>query len=271
VRRVFPVAARIRPVGTGWDSDAYEVDGEWIVRFPRRPEVAQWLRKEAALLPELAPALSVRAPRFEHVSLDEPVYLAHRKLAGRPLEPHTATRAVGVRLGRFLAELHGFDVERARRLGVPEPAWAAAQAAFAAALRARVFPLLSTDERSRAERMLEGFLALGFEFRSALVHGDLGAEHVLVDEAGELAVIDWSDARIGDPALDFAWLLHGLGREFADALAAAYGRSLDAAFRLRALAYHRLGPWHEVLYGLDHARDDLVASGLAGIRARLPA
>ena len=42
-------------------------------------------------------------------------------------------------------------------------------------------------------------------------------------------------------------------------------------FRGRALFYHRLGPWHEVLYGLENALPELVASGVAGIRQRLPA
>jgi aminoglycoside phosphotransferase (APT) family kinase protein len=84
-------------------------------------------------------------------------------------------------------------------------------------------------------------------------------------------VIDWSDACLGDPALDLAWLLHGTDAEFAASLLRAYaGTEADAPFRARALFYHRLGPWHEVLYGLERGRPDLVDSGLAGVRRRLP-
>ena len=83
-------------------------------------------------------------------------------------------------------------------------------------------------------------------------------------------VIDWSDASLGDPALDFAWLLHGTGTAFGDALLRAYGPVPGDALRARALSYHRLGPWHEVLYGLESERPEFVASGLAGVRRRLP-
>ena len=80
-------------------------------------------------------------------------------------------------------------------------------------------------------------------------------------------VIDWTDARIGDPAVDLAWTLHGTPAAFADALAAAYG--VTAEQRARGLLWHRLGPWWEALAGVDFLGPDLVASGLEGILARL--
>lgn len=45
-----------------------------------------------------------------------------------------------------------------------------------------------------------------------LVHGDLGAAHLLCDHQGLLAIIDWTDIALGDPALDLAWVLNGLDR-----------------------------------------------------------
>ena len=44
--------------------------------------------------------------------------------------------------------------------------------------------------------------------QAVLVHGDLRADHVLVDADGRpTGVIDWSDAVVGDPAYDFGPLL----------------------------------------------------------------
>ncbi len=82
-------------------------------------------------------------------------------------------------------------------------------------------------------------------------------------------VIDFSDAHVGDPALDLAWALHAAPPAFARAVAAEY----DAAPELteRALLWHRLGPRHEVTHGLDTGDPDTVCSGLEGILARLPA
>jgi aminoglycoside phosphotransferase (APT) family kinase protein len=44
-----------------------------------------------------------------------------------------------------------------------------------------------------------------------LIHGDLGAEHVLVDGDRITGVIDWGDAAIGDPAVDHGRLMRDLG------------------------------------------------------------
>ncbi|SDJ57486.1 hypothetical protein SAMN04488074_102415 [Lentzea albidocapillata subsp. violacea] len=61
--------------------------------------------------------------------------------------------------------------------------------------------------------------------------------------------------------------LHSTPPEFADALAEAYGVTRE--LRDRALIWHRLGPWHEVLYGNDIGDPELVEVGLAGVRDRL--
>ena len=45
----------------------------------------------------------------------------------------------------------------------------------------------------------------------AFIHGDLGAEHVFAHEGRITGVIDWSDAAIGDPALDHGRLMRDFG------------------------------------------------------------
>src|SRR5262249_52882689 len=121
-----------------------------------------------------------------------------------------------------------------------------------------VLPLVPAEARPRALELLASTETLvGFE--PALVHADLGPEHLLV-ESGRLAgVIDWGDARIGDPALDYAWLLHG---PFSD-------WDVDPELRRRARIYHRLAPWYEAHYGVFTAQPDHTEAGLAGIAARL--
>ena len=249
-------APRFREIEDGWDSLVLEVDGQWLIRVPRRPEVREWMRREARLLPELGPALPVPVPRFEVVEdTDDVFFVAYRKLPGKPLgDPPVA---VAAELGRFLAALHSFrpSVELPRHRDPIER------------FRREVLTLLEQDERRRAEAMFEERLSTS---ETALLHADLGPEHILHEGSSVTGVIDWSDASLGDPALDFAWLLNGTSRAFAVALLDAYSRESDAGFRERALFYHRLGPWHEVLYGLQNDRPELVERGLAGIRDRLP-
>jgi aminoglycoside phosphotransferase (APT) family kinase protein len=102
--------------------------------------------------------------------------------------------------------------------------------------------------------------AAALAFEPALIHADLGPEHLLCDDSGRLVgVIDWGDVAVGDPALDYAWLLHGAGVTL----------DVDDDLRRRALVYHRLAPWYDVAYGLDTGRGELVARGLARVRDRL--
>ena len=88
---------------------------------------------------------------------------------------------------------------------------------------------------------------------------DLGPEHLLVRDGRLVGVIDWGDTRIGDPALDHAWLLNG---PFAD-------WEVDPDLRRRARFYHRLAPWYEAHYGLFTNQPAHVERGMDGIRERL--
>jgi aminoglycoside phosphotransferase (APT) family kinase protein len=270
LRARFPAldVRELRTIEDGWDSLVLEVNGEYVFRFPHRPEVETAVEREASLLPELAAVLPVAVPRFEFVARNGLVCVGYRKLLGEPAS-RGLPRGAAEDLGRFLAALHAFPAERARALGVPyfDPdAWREHFEVFCADLRERVVPLLARDERARAEELFSE--VGGLDFDPVLVHGDLGPEHVLVRDGRLAGVIDWSDARIGDAALDFAWCVNQAAGAAADAVAQAYG--LDGRTRERSRFYNRLGPWHEVVYGLDTGQERFVASGVEGIRSRLP-
>jgi aminoglycoside phosphotransferase (APT) family kinase protein len=258
----------VRVVEDGWDSLVLDLDGEWIIRFPRRPEVEKWLEREIALLPKLARRLPVEVPRFDLIARNGVVCVGYRKLAGSPAKKDVDERT-GADLGRFLSALHRFPVGRARALGIPyfdPPAWRQHFTSLCADFRQRVLRLLGPSERERAETIFARVERL--DFAPVLLHADLGPAHVLCRDGRVVGVIDWSDARVGDPALDLAWGLNGTVPEFAKAVARKYGA--DAFLRERSLFYHQLGPWYEVVYGLDTGQERFVRSGVEGVRARLP-
>jgi aminoglycoside phosphotransferase (APT) family kinase protein len=272
VAELFPEleAGTVVAIEDGWDSLVLEVDGEWIVRVPRRPQVQEWLETEIRLLPELAPTLPAPIPRFEHVAGNGVRAVAYRKLRGSPLD--VSRPGLAGQIGRFLAALHAFPIERARELGAPshDRDWRDRYRAFVGEVLDRGGSLLG-DDRPAAKAMVEAYLGddANFAFSPRLIHADLGPAHMLSVGDELTGVIDWGDARIGDPALDFAWLLHGSSSGFAQAGLAAYGPA-DPSLRDRALFYHRLGPWYELHYGLFFDRPAFVESGLAGVRSRLP-
>ncbi|ANW22126.1 phosphotransferase [Streptomyces clavuligerus] len=252
----------------GWDSEARLVDGRWVERRPRRPEVAARLLAETRLMPWLAPRLPLAVP-VPRVLTHDPLAVRHALVPGAPLE-HPTPRD-GRLLGRFLRALHTVDAADAVRHGaLPAGAARAERAEEGADFRRRVLPLLPPERHRSAAALLDAVRALP---AAALVHGDLGPEHLLAEEApptGPLTgVIDFGDAHVGDPAIDLAWALYGAGRAVADAVAETY--PVTRELRARALLWHRLGPWYEVTHGLDTGDAGTVASGLAGVCDRLGA
>ncbi|MFS8096694.1 phosphotransferase [Lentzea alba] len=237
-------------LGEGWDSTASLVDGRWVDRRPRRPEIGPQLIRESVVMPWLAPQLPLSVP-VPVVLTESPLVVRHELVPGEELTSFNATQ--GRQLGEFLRALHSASAEHARQLGVgpmPQPI---------DRFRTEVLP--SVPEGARLLARISSLPA------DTLVHGDLGPEHVL-GRAGVLTgVIDFGDLHLGDPAIDLAWALNSTPPEFADALARTYG--VTGELRERALSWHQLGPWHEVLYGNDIGDPAVVANGFTGVRDRL--
>jgi aminoglycoside phosphotransferase (APT) family kinase protein len=236
-------------IDVGYDFEVAIVDDEWVFRFPRRTGVEEALEVEIALLPALARALPVDVPSFEYISR-EPLFVAYRLIRGDPL---TDEDSDGARA--FLDALHAFDVSG---IAVPRRDWVEAHREQCAEFERLVLPLLEEDRRADALQLF-GEAETLTNFEPALVHADLGPEHLLVRDGRLAGVIDWADARVGDPALDYAWLVNGPFTDW----------DVDADLRRRARFYHRLGPWYEAHYGLFTNQPAHTERGLAGIRSRL--
>jgi aminoglycoside phosphotransferase (APT) family kinase protein len=243
------VKLSLRELDDGWDYKVLVVDDAWVVRWPRHRLAVEEIEHEVELLPVLAPLLPVEVPQFEYVSR-EPWLVVYGLIRGEPL---VAEDPDGVRA--FLDVLHSVDVDS---VPAPRPDWLEEYRRQADEFRRVVVPLLDPDERSRAEALLAEVETLG-GFRPALTHSDLGPTHLLVRDGKLAGVIDWGDARIGDPAIDYAWLLNGPFPDW----------EVDDELRRRARIYHRLGPWFEVHYGDFTDQPEWVRSGLAGVRSRL--
>jgi aminoglycoside phosphotransferase (APT) family kinase protein/8-oxo-dGTP pyrophosphatase MutT (NUDIX family) len=248
----------------GWDSIATIIEGTWIDRQPRFRDVAGPLRAETRLLPAIAPLLPLAVPLPE-VMDEHPLRVRHVLLPGEPASEVELTADDGRRMGEFLRTLHDIPREVYAGAGVDDDLKARAELmATLDKLLHRVLPLLP-EEHQEAGRALLGQVAARTPV--TLVHGDLGPEHLLSQDGALTGVIDWTDARLGDPALDLAWALYGSPEPFAEAVATTYAVTDEELSR--ALAWHRLGPWYEVLWGQTAGGKEYVDSGLAGILERI--
>jgi aminoglycoside phosphotransferase (APT) family kinase protein len=258
-------AAELTEPHQGWDTHATVVEGRWLDRTPRFADAESQLRTETRLMPRLAPLLPIPVP--VPIVLDEsPLRVRHVLVPGAPaLEPGPLTADQGRLLGGFLRCLHDMPVNIYVETGVPDDV--AARAELLATLERmlhRITPLLPEHLQEPGRALLR---RVALPAPGALIHGDLAAHHVLIEDGAISGVIDWSDARVGDPALDLGWAMYGTPDPFAEAVATTYGVTDDEL--VRALDWHRLVPWYDVLWGLGPGGREFVDDGLAEVAKRL--
>ncbi len=239
------VGARATPIHGGWASWTFDVDGQFILRIARDDEVAEAHRREERLLPALAEAVSFTVPVPIKVGVDQRhTYMLYAKIAGRQLAEGDDLD----RLGGMLRELHAFPADRARELlGCPGTGldWHRQYQESWQWMQRDVLP--ATDQRAAVTAAYARFVESAADFEPVLVHRDLGIEHILSDDTGHpQALIDFEDATVGDPAIDFAGILAGLGPEATKRVLKSYGKPVSWE---RVHFYWWMGSAHAVHYG----------------------
>ena len=243
IEEAFPrLAGAISPLtflGEGYDFAAFESSNGFVFRFPKREEAGRKLMVENSLLPELSAALPVEVPLPSLQAAASPKcpwgFHGYRKLSGiavsdlenfEELLPELAPQ-----IARFLVALHSFPVERALALSVPDNAsWLEEFREMHEFLLAELESRLTSMELDRVDEWWQAFLrtAERWSFSPVLTHNDFGPSHVLIqpETLTVSGVIDFGDAVVGDPALDFPSVIAWRSEEF----------TLDVA-----KAYHELG------------------------------
>lgn len=267
-------------LGEGWDSRAYLVNGETVFRFPLRAEVAETLLREMRLLGRIGDRLPLQVPTFTHVS--EPMaafpypIVGHRLVPGRALDDPAMRgipdEAVAGGLIPFLQALHGIPLDAIGDLGLllyDAESWRSwhrelYEQALPVAKRRLPTEIFDRFQRSWQARFDDESL---WTFTPCLIHGDLGAEHIMIesDPWRVSGVIDFGDARIADPALDYAGLNDTVARIVVESI---HGLADATVWRRRAL-YQAVVPLHFIDGGLFLGRAELVDAGVTRIERRL--
>jgi aminoglycoside phosphotransferase (APT) family kinase protein len=215
-RRVCPsVPMRsVERLGAGTDHHAFVVNAELVLRVAIEPGDAE-LDHERRILALAAARSSLPVPE---VVAGDAEAIVTRLIPGTSLFdlPVPAGDGLADQLTAFLDGLHSTPagdmatVLRTDRFA-PVDAWEEA-----VAHRAVVEPALTPARRAAMDAFLGSAPPAPVD-RVCFCHGDLGAEHLLVDDRAStiVGVIDWSDAAAIDPARDLARLLRDLpGRLF---------------------------------------------------------
>ncbi|HVE56297.1 MAG TPA: aminoglycoside phosphotransferase family protein, partial [Pyrinomonadaceae bacterium] len=141
-------------------------------------------------------------------------------------------------------QMHSANLAAAENCGVPKNDYVGQYSYLQNQAREFLFPLIDQTERDFIERAIKNYLesADNFDFRPALLHGDLSHDHLLYDQKTKLisGVIDFGDMLIGDPAWDFLWLYEDYGADFLTRLLAFYQENDKHALIKRVYNYSLL-------------------------------
>jgi aminoglycoside 2''-phosphotransferase len=216
-------------LGEGHFVSAWLANGTVVYRFAKHPAAALSLRREACLLPRLAPRLPLKIPQptYYEISLDPMVAVAaHHLLIGETLMRrqfaalrHDRQDDCVAQIAQFLMAFHQSDLELARQCAVDVRDYRSYYSDLADRFEQHmVAHIPNAGDCHYVRAVFEKFLSAEVaQLRSnALIHADLSVPHILWDrrDAKVTAIIDFGDMIIADPAGDLAGLYENYGPKF---------------------------------------------------------
>lgn len=256
-------------LGEGWDNAVFLINDQYTFRFPRRKIALQLLEREKIILPHIHSRLNLQAPK--PVFYGKPSKLFPWPFLGSTLVPgqcadkaylnKTERRNAATTIALFLKNLHSFDKEEIRSLGIGQDILGEFN------IRSKINQGLDnlkqiqslgyTLNYSRLEKVLHSTDTDYRAPKETLVHGDFYVRHLIIDANKSITgIIDWGDIHIGDPAIDLSIAHSFLPPEAHQTFRDTYGDISEETWhfaRFRAI----LLLTHLLLYANDNQATDL--------------
>ena len=233
----------------------------WEVHEARTDAVGASLEAEAEVLRRIGRVvddgrLSFDVPRVSGSLRQKDTHIQVRSQGeGKPIPVETLRPGPGMSagLGKALGEIHELAMRVVSEAGMP--------VYDAEEVRRRWLSLLDdTAATGRTPPALLGRWEQALEdtalwrFRPTVVHGDLAEENVLVAGGTVVAVRGWSQAHVGDPAEDLAWVYSSAPVDCLDSIEDAYdiarSEGVDRHLRERAELVSELSLARWLLHGV---------------------
>jgi len=242
IQKVFPSSITQVDIHDGGDDFlVFEINSEWMFRFPRNEVSQKAFEQEMQFLARFKPLSPLPIPDYRYTGDG---FTGYAKIHGRHLSDelfqgfsNDIREKVAEQLGCFLSALHNFPLEEANEIGLTR-GWDGTHHKNGTSFLEKVAPLLSPSARSKATRCIKDLLAS--KFTGNVIHGDFYLpDHVYFDKS-QLGVIDFADVTIYDPAHDLQCILEIGGEDFFESVVKYYDVSKDADLlnrsKLRLLA-----------------------------------
>ncbi|PFA22742.1 hypothetical protein CN373_09130 [Bacillus cereus] len=233
----------------------------WVLRKPRRLDVIERGALEGKILELVQKYVPVAVPNWK---INTPELIAYPLVKGNPAAVidleiqnyvwHIQNNPPSITFVRSLAEslvaLHSIDYNEATKYGIEVLQPAEAKQLLIDRMHQIKSKLGVSDELwERWQTWLadESY----WPKHSAFVHGDLHPPHILVDENTKVTgLIDWTEAKITDPATDFTLYLTIFGEDNLKVLLNEYEKAGGKVWQRMFEHIIELGAAYPVMIGL---------------------
>lgn len=217
-------------LGQGFDSVAFLINQKLVFRFPQEDDVADCLQIEMALLPQLAPSLTLSIPQFTFNGRRPDngwPFVGYPMIVGPSLKqvnwaklPQIVQREVAQAIAQFLLEMQRFPLAAAQACGVKTQDFQQSYADLWQEMGEQLRPYLTVSEWELLGRLFDNYLGDGenFTHEPCLLHADIWSDHIICDanSFSVKGIIDFGDVVIGDPAYELAFLWGEYGSELVE-------------------------------------------------------
>ncbi|ORW10511.1 macrolide 2'-phosphotransferase [Mycolicibacter longobardus] len=208
----------------------------WVLRLPRRDDVSAAMAAEARILDLVGPVLATDGVAVPDWQVRSTELVAYPALPGTPgltltdggepvwhIDP--ASPDYAVRLGRLLARLHSIRPEQAEAAGADVRTPEQVRQSWRDDIKTVRTEFAVAPELCEA---WDAWLAddTCWPDQTVMTHGEIYPAHVLLAQDGTITgVLDWTTARVDDPARDLAAQYGAAGEEMLQVTLEAYAQA----------------------------------------------
>ncbi len=261
ISKFFPkfTISKIEKIGEGTGNVAFEINADYIFRFPKKAENQKQLEQEIFLQKILATHATLPFPQFGFIPLDHS-FVGYKKIQGTSLlaklNEYVDWKTISKQLGNFLNKLHSIENVEKSNLNI-----------LTEKRSANGWLVRAQDYFEKTKYLIDKRYVQNIEdffntkppedtYISFFCHNDLGIEHILVIEDKISGIIDWGGAAFTDPACDFARIYRDVGETIMNLILDEYVLHEDAKteLRKRAIFYGKCLLFEDLLYGIEEER-----------------
>ena len=249
----------------------------WIIRLPRNERAESEQSADLVALRALSSGIRSRLPFavsnfVGQVPVDGTRAIVYEFVYGTKasldhLDPGQDGLAASI--GRAIAAIHSLPTSFVADAGLPVlSAIESLRASVSVIDRAAATGLVPAQLLGRWERAMEDSNL--WQFQPTVINHSLSAESFLTADYAVTGLLGWHELRVGDPALDLAWLLAAQDADAVDSALDAYHRArgtLDRQVAQRAKLYAELDVARWLLHGTQTRSTEIVDDAVGMLSA----